>query len=242
MMRRTVAIDCFPEAARHYRDGWAVVAVDVIRATTTAVTAVATGRRCLPVTSLHAALGAARRLPDALLVGELEGEKPAGFELNNSPFDLEQREDVERPMILLSSSGTRLICATGESRAAYVGSLRDYTALARHLAENHDRVAVIGAGSRGSFREEDQLCCAWIASRLVGRGFEPADPPTANLIRYWERRPVESIANGDSARYLQRSGQVRDLQFVLTHVDDLQLVCRYDGGEVRAAATQPALA
>ena len=28
------------------------------------------------------------------------------------------------------------------------------------------RVAVIGAGSKGEFREEDQICCAWIAAGL----------------------------------------------------------------------------
>ena len=29
---KTVAIDCFPESAELYRDGWAVVPIDVIRA------------------------------------------------------------------------------------------------------------------------------------------------------------------------------------------------------------------
>ena len=40
-MRPTVTIDCFSEGFNGYGEGYAVVAVDVIRATTTAVTAVA---------------------------------------------------------------------------------------------------------------------------------------------------------------------------------------------------------
>jgi len=42
-MPGTVAVDCFPENVEKYRNGWVVVAVDVIRATTTAITGVAQG-------------------------------------------------------------------------------------------------------------------------------------------------------------------------------------------------------
>ena len=45
-MSKTVVIDCFPESARHYSEAYAIVAIDVIRATTTAITSVNLGRRC----------------------------------------------------------------------------------------------------------------------------------------------------------------------------------------------------
>ena len=54
--RKTVIIDCFPESVEAYQNGYAIVAVDVIRATTTAVTGVALGRKCFPVPSLEAAV------------------------------------------------------------------------------------------------------------------------------------------------------------------------------------------
>ena len=56
--------------------GWTVVGIDVIRATTTAVTAVAAGRRCFPVASLEEAVPLAARLANPLLVGELGGNRP----------------------------------------------------------------------------------------------------------------------------------------------------------------------
>src|SRR5438270_930992 len=76
----TVAIDCFPERARDYWEGHAIVAVDVIRATTTAMTAVDRGFRCYPVPSLEVAVPLAARLESPLLVGELGGSVPYGFE------------------------------------------------------------------------------------------------------------------------------------------------------------------
>jgi len=52
-MEKTVVIDCFHErVAAEYTKSHTIVAVDVIRSTTTAITAVDGGRRCFPVPSL----------------------------------------------------------------------------------------------------------------------------------------------------------------------------------------------
>src|SRR5215469_13992907 len=142
-MRKTVVIDCFPESVKSYRDGYAIVAVDIIRATTTAVTAVAQGRMCYPVPSLEAAVPLAAKLTNPLLVGELGGSMPYGFDLNNSPAALESRTDIHRPMILLTTSGTRLMCGAEESQAMYVACLRNYNGQVAYLAAHHPTVAII---------------------------------------------------------------------------------------------------
>jgi 2-phosphosulfolactate phosphatase len=232
MMRKTVVIDCFPESLVSYRKGCAIVAVDVIRATTTAVTAVALGRRCFPVPSLEAAVPLAAKLTNPLLVGELGGSMPYGFDLNSSPADLEARTDIHRPMIFLSTSGTRLICGAEESQAMYVACLRNYSAQIAYLATHHPTVAVIGAGSRAQFREEDQLCCAWIAEGLVRAGYEPQDERTSSIIEQWSGAPVSIITEGPSADYLRNSGQIRDLEYILAHIDDLDEVYRYERSQV----------
>ena len=87
-MSRSVVIRCFQEGLDRIPESHALVAIDVIRATTTAVTAVALGRRCYPAATLQAADELATRLPDALLVGEVGGIMPAGFHMNNSPAEL----------------------------------------------------------------------------------------------------------------------------------------------------------
>jgi len=231
---RTVVIDCFPESVPAYCDGHVIVAVDVIRATTTAITGVALGRRCHPVRSLEHAFSLAAELPDALLVGELKGSTPCGFAMTNSPADLAQRADVSRPMILLSSAGTRLICAAGSAKAAYVACLRNFSTQVGYLAAQHDRVAIIGAGARSEFRDEDQLCCAWIAEGLIEKGFVPENEVTRRIVARWSGAPVDRITESRSADYLRASGQLRDLEFVLSHVDDLDTVFAYRGGEVVA--------
>src|SRR5262249_22414811 len=229
----TVVIDSFPARDGNYFDDYAVVAVDVIRASTTAVTAVVAGRRCFPVTSVESAFQMRKEIPDCLLVGEVGGLQPEGFDLNNSPAQLALRSDHRRPVVLLSSSGTKLMVESGaRAAAAYVACLRNYKAVAAHIAGRHDRVAILGAATRGEFREEDQLCCAWIAAELVRLGHQPESRQTLDLIERWESSPVLACASGNSAAYLRRSRQLDDLNFILSHVDDVSIAIQMAEGEI----------
>ncbi len=192
-MHKTVVIDSFPESLARYQKGYAIVAIDVVRATTTAITAVASGRRCFPVPTLEAALEVAGGLDNPLLVGEQRGVMPAGFHLN---------------------------------------CLRNYRFTADYLASHTDNVAIVGAGSRGEFREEDQLCCAWIAGLLSNAGFLPADRRTVEIVNEWSKKPVGAWLENKSAVYLRRTGQLADLNFILEHVNDLEALFMLNNGEV----------
>ncbi|MGH2874174.1 MAG: 2-phosphosulfolactate phosphatase, partial [Solirubrobacteraceae bacterium] len=117
-MTPTVAIARYPSLGEA-SDDWAVVGIDVIRATTTAVTAVAAGRRCFPVATLEQAVPLAARLDNPLLVGELGGNMPYGFHLQNSPTEMDRRAELDRPVILLSSSGTPLLTEAAARSRTY---------------------------------------------------------------------------------------------------------------------------
>src|ERR1700736_6756511 len=164
-----VRIDCFHEHLSPVAASTAIVAVDVIRATTTAVTAVALGRQLYPAGSIEAAVRLAADLDRPILAGELGGVQPYGFDLQNSPCQIEALDGASRPIILLSTSGTRLMAEASAVASTYVACLRNVSALAAHLAGLQRDVRVLGADSRGEFREEDQLCAARIA-RVLARG------------------------------------------------------------------------
>lgn len=234
----SVLIDIFPSSNQHYFGEYAIVAIDVIRASTTAVTAAAMGRRCFPVASVGEAMQKRRQFPDSVLAGEVAGIRPEGFDMNNSPAHLAQRFDHDRPLVLLSSSGTKLMVESGGYADAYIACLRNYRAVAAHVAR-HERVALLGATTQGEFREEDQLCCAWIANELVRLGHATENQRTLNLIEQWRRAPVRACASGNSAAYLRRSGQLRDLNFILSHVGDVAMAFSLVNGEVVAAASKP---
>lgn len=231
-MRKRVVIDCFAECVRAYRHGYAIVAVDVIRATTSAITVAELGGCCFPVATIDFARCLAARLKNPLLSGELDGEQPPDFQLNNSPVDLAAHTTVGRPVILLSSSGTKLIHEARACDVTYLASFRNYLATTRHLAGRYARVAVIGAGSRGEFRKEDQLCCAWIAKGLMAAGYLPENNRTIDLVDRRGSENPEVVRTGKSADYLRHSGQSKDLEYILTHINDLDAAYVMNEGEL----------
>jgi 2-phosphosulfolactate phosphatase len=234
-MSRTVVIDAFRESVERY-PRHAIAVFDVIRATTTAVTAVSGGRLVYPAASLEEATALAAGLDDPLLVGEVGGDVPEGFDLSNSPAAVATLNDYGRPLVLLSTSGMPILVAAGAG--AYVGALRNYSSLARLLASRYEHVALIGAGTRGEFREEDQLACAWTAQILLEHGFEPENDETLEIVERWRGKDVEALTVSNSVGFLRRTGQLRDLDFVLGHVDDLDVIVRLGDGvlEVEQAA------
>ena len=217
-----VVVDHLPRNAARFGPGWVVVAVDVFRATTTACTALASGRRCVPVASVPEAFERGRDL-GAVLAGEQGGCLIEGFDLNNSPAELILRDDTERPLVLLTSSGTELLYAAAGADAVFAACLRNASAQARWLRSWDTDVAVIGAGTRDEVRMEDELCCARVAEQLIDWGFTP-DARTVDAVRRWTGVAVEECAKGRSAAFLRESGQERDIDFVVRHVDDVDAV------------------
>jgi len=75
--------------------------------------------------------------------------------------------------------------------------------------------------------------CARLAELLVRAGYRPANDLTAEIIKRWGGAPASACTTGNSAGYLRRTGQVDDLDFIVEHVDDLDIVCSIETNEVR---------
>jgi 2-phosphosulfolactate phosphatase len=238
ILKGSVVIDCFPDSALRYKELYAIVVIDVIRATTTATTAISLGRRIFPARTTDEAAERASCLENPLLVGELGGNMPYGFDVTNSPAQIAQRTDIHRPMVLVSSSGTQLLMNAAGGPAVYIACLRNLSAIAGYIAGKHDRVAILGAGTRGQFRREDQMGCAWVAERLVRCGYRAETPETDQYIARWRDVSPEEVRGGRSAAYLRKSGQEQDLEFTVHHIDDLDVVPSLVNNElIRLAGT-----
>jgi 2-phosphosulfolactate phosphatase len=232
MSRKSVAIDCLSESLKDYGKECTVVVVDVIRSITVAATIVKSGRRCFFAPSVEAALLLARRLDKPLLVGEVGGNMPYNFDLNNSPVEIERHKDVSRPAILVSSSGIPLLYSLRNCSSLYTACLRNYDVTINHLIKLNNSVKVLGSPTRGEFREEDKLCCAWVAAGLMKAGYTLEDDKTTELVNRWKDEPAKVCAEGNSAKYLRETGQARDLDFILTHVNDLNFALTVKNDEI----------
>ena len=75
------------------------------------------------------------------------------------------------------------------------------------------------------------MCCAWIAGGLVEAGYR-TDAKTAALVERWREAPATAFLGGKSTEYLKDTGQTRDLDFILSHIDSVSAVFPLRDGEL----------
>jgi len=106
------------------------VVIDVFRASSTIVAALANGAEAVyPVESVSKARLLARRL-DAVLVGERRGVKIKDFDFGNSPAEMLKGDVKDRKIVLTTTIGTKLmvdggVIASTLNVSRVVGSLED---------------------------------------------------------------------------------------------------------------------
>src|SRR5206468_7302445 len=106
------------------RGGVAVV-VDVLRATTVMVHALAAGcEAVIPCREIDEAKQIAARLPPgtALLGGERGGLPIPGFHLGNSPGEFTSEVCKGKTLVMTTTNGTRAILASLEAKRVYIAS------------------------------------------------------------------------------------------------------------------------
>jgi 2-phosphosulfolactate phosphatase len=131
--------------------GLPVVVIDVLRATTSILTALAAGARgVIPAESLEAATELAVKLgrDDVLLCAEYDGHRVAGCDLGNSPSEYTPEAVRDRLLVMATTNGTRaILCARAAGRVligAYVNASRLVEALA-----GERRAAFVCSGHEG---------------------------------------------------------------------------------------------
>ena len=140
------------------------IVVDVLRATSTIVQALASGyERVLCCSEIEDARALRAELPDSLLGGERKAVRVEGFEVGASPREfLEARA---RTLILSTTNGTRAILETARRcDRVLLGSLLNLSAVA--AAVEADDVVVVCAGFQGGFALDDAYCAGRIVQLL----------------------------------------------------------------------------
>ena len=131
--------------------GGIAVVIDVLRASTTIVTALAHGAAgVLPRRSIHEAraTAAARSTTaaraGAMLGGERGGVKIAGFDLGNSPAEYTADRVAGKPVVITTTNGTLAIAACHDAAEVLVGE-HDFTSFETTPSTRLSKVRTIHA-------------------------------------------------------------------------------------------------
>jgi 2-phosphosulfolactate phosphatase len=186
----------------------ACAVIDVIRATSTIVTALAHGALGVqPVGDVDDAFALKKRHPKALLAGERGGQALPGFDLGNSPEDFTAERAGGRPIILTTTNGTQALAACQGARAVVAAGLLNLEAVATRLREIGPPWIIVCAGCEGGFGVDDAIVAGALAEAL---GREHA---LVSLYRSVRRDLTETLLGSAAARELIKVGLEKDVPF-----------------------------
>jgi 2-phosphosulfolactate phosphatase len=145
----------------------ACAVIDVIRATSTIVTALARGATSVqPVASVTEAEILKQQNPAALLAGERGGKPLSGFDLGNSPHEVIPERVKGKRIILTTTNGTQALAACHGARAIITASLLNLDAIATRLRELGPPWLIVCAGYEGEFGLDDAIVAGALAEAL----------------------------------------------------------------------------
>ena len=157
--------------------GRVAIVIDVLRATTTIVHALANGATqvvpCLEVTeaveqasSLAIAKDGGQAGTPILRGGERAGKQIPGFDLGNSPAEYSREVVGGKTVVFTTTNGTRAMQRCRLARRVLIGAFVNFSAVCRELA-GEERIALVCAGTDGHVTREDTLLAGAIVEDAV---------------------------------------------------------------------------
>jgi 2-phosphosulfolactate phosphatase len=149
-------------------EGRTAVIIDVIRATSCVVEALANGARGIFPTELPeeaVKLASSLGREDTLLCGERRGLKIEGFDLGNSPREFVPERVKGKQLVMTTSNGTRAFLAAEDAQQVLAASFLNLSAVVEALAGVEDLVMVC-AGKENRFSLDDALCAGILLKKL----------------------------------------------------------------------------
>jgi len=142
-----------------------VVIVDILRATTTIVTALEWGvSKIIPVMDIEQLV---RMKKDGYLVAsERDGLQSNFADFGNSPLQFMNPNVKNTTIAFSSTNGTRALSFLENIQTVFFGAFSNYSALSKKLGEMQEDIVVICAGWKQRFSLEDTLFAGALCEKL----------------------------------------------------------------------------
>ncbi len=217
-----------------------VVAIDVLRATSTMITAVGNGAiKVIPVVEVDDAVAMMRTLDrkDALIAGERNAVPLPGFDLGNSPLEFTPEKVRGKTVVISTTNGTSALQAVKNANRVFIGAVINKTAVARAIMDSGEDVCIVCAGTGGRFSADDIYGAGAIiaALRTMGVSVECNDLGYVSELLYTsDRGRMNLISKMHHFGILLDLGMKDDIDYCFT--EDLSgCVPVYSGGLIESS-------
>jgi len=206
-----------PALARRDLRGTACVVFDILRATSTFVTALQNGAQAvIPVGEIAEAVARRRQSPDVLLAGERDGVKiraalsgGVDFDFGNSPREFRPEKVRGKTIVSTTTNGTRALRAGAGAKIVLASSFLNLGATAKFLNSSRpEEILLICAGTGEGVALEDVLAAGALAG-LVGGEFSDATEIASRTFLSAKNDLPSAIASSQNARRLLAIPELR---------------------------------
>jgi 2-phosphosulfolactate phosphatase len=152
--------------------GGVAVVIDVLRATTVIVHALAAGcKAVVPCGEIDEAKRRAAELSGKVVVGgERHGKPIRGFDLGNSPGEYTARVCKGATVVMTTTNGTRALLRATEADRVLIAAFVNYSAVCEQLRADVRPVHIVCAGTDGAVSLEDTLLAGALVDFLSDLG------------------------------------------------------------------------
>jgi 2-phosphosulfolactate phosphatase len=204
--------------------GRAVAVIDVLRATSTIVEAMANGARAvLPAGDMDDAMRLAQTIgrSEVLLCGERRSRKIEGFDLGNSPSEFTSEAVADKLVIMTTTNGTPALLAGASADRCVVAAYLNMSAAVADLIGAGKPIALLCAGRGGRFSLDDAICAGSVVRSIrqkLGQKVRMNDSARAALAleRRYRSQLNAVISRTSAGRQLLEAGYGDDIAFCLT--------------------------
>lgn len=211
--------------------GTVCVVFDVLRATSTMVTAMAhDAAGIVPVSEIEEAVRLRQSDRSLLLAGERKGMRIGGdlsggveFDFGNSPREFRRERIGKRTIVMTTTNGTRALRACAGAAAVVIGSFLNLNAVANWVERSEaDNLLVVCSGTMEECAYEDSLGAGALCHR-IWEAFKTGASDSAQMAR--------QLYLGAQSDLLEALSTARNARRLLAHselADDVAYCCQRD--------------
>lgn len=197
-----------------------VVVIDVLRASSTIITALMNGaKEIVPVATVEFAVKVSGGMfgGKTLIGGERNTKKIDGFAIGNSPFEY-SREVVENKYIVYySTNGSKAIVKAKFAEELIVCSFNNLSAVSKHLLNLNKDVEILCAGNDNLFSLEDSVCAGKLIKKIKkkNKNLEVSDSASAALALFerFGEDIFSLLKNSEHGQKLLENGFEKDVKY-----------------------------
>lgn len=193
------------------------IIVDILRATSCMVTAMAHGiAEIIPV----ATIGECKALQNNGLpaAAERDGSKVEGFDLDNSPFSYMAENLKNKTIAVTTTNGTQALVKSLSAETVLVGAFLNIGAVSEFIIDSNRDTVVVCAGWKGNFNLEDTLFAGALAEK-VQNYFDIGQDSAIAALNMFESNKNDLLAFVNKSQHVKRLANLhihKDIAFCLT--------------------------